>query len=96
MVESPESKMHEEQLRSLGLFSVEKKRLSGNLITAYSSLQGKKKGSADLCFLLTDTGSKGTAWSCIRGGLSRELGKGSSPRQWSGTGTSSQGQWPQP
>jgi len=36
MVESPESKMHEEQLRSLGLFSVEKKRLSGNLITAYS------------------------------------------------------------
>ena len=35
--------------------------------------------STDLCFLVTVTGSEGTAWSCITGGSCWVLGKGSSP-----------------
>ena len=75
--------MYEEQLRSLGSFSPEQRRLREVLMVAYSSSQGEWRGSADLCSLVTVTGPEGTAWSCIRGrlwgGKGGELGKSSSP-----------------
>ena len=44
MVKGLEGKTNEEQLRSLGLFSLEKKRLRGDLVSVYSFTQGGAKG----------------------------------------------------
>ena len=96
MLNELEGKACEKQLRSLGLFSPEQRRLRGGLMVAYSSSQGERRGSAELCSLVIVTGSEGMAWSCVRGDLDWVLGKGPSQPGWSGTGTGLPGQWSQP
>ncbi|KAJ7428255.1 RNA-directed DNA polymerase from mobile element jockey-like protein [Pitangus sulphuratus] len=54
MVKGLEVKSYEEQWRSLGLFSLEKRRLRGDLIAVYNFLMsGSRKAGADLFSLVT-------------------------------------------
>ncbi|GAB0179749.1 hypothetical protein GRJ2_000440200 [Grus japonensis] len=55
-----EGKTYEEQLRSLDLFSLEKKRLRGDLIAVYNFLRGDNGGGgADLLSLTTSDKTQG-------------------------------------
>lgn len=57
--------MYGKRMKSLGLFSPEKKMLRGGLTAVYSSSQGKQRGSCDLPSVMTVTGPEGMIWSCI-------------------------------
>ena len=90
MMKGVEGKMYEEQLKSRGLFCLQQRRLREDLIVASDfHPRGSRGAGADLCSLGTATGPEETAWSCDRGGSGWVLGKDSSPRGWSGTGTGS-------
>ena len=60
MVKDLERKIYEEQQMSFGLFSLKKRRLRGDLITAYNFLMRVSRGTgADLCCLVTVTRAEG-------------------------------------
>ena len=60
MVKGLEGKTYEECLRSLGLFSLERRTLRGDLIAAYSFLtRGSRGTGADLFSLATSDRTQG-------------------------------------
>uniref|UniRef100_A0A8B9I876 Reverse transcriptase domain-containing protein n=1 Tax=Anser brachyrhynchus TaxID=132585 RepID=A0A8B9I876_9AVES len=72
MVKGLEGKTYEEWLRSLGLFSLEKRRLRGDIITAYSFLMRDSGGAGTDLFSLVASDS--TQWNGVK--LRREVQAG--------------------
>ncbi|PKU33283.1 hypothetical protein llap_16413 [Limosa lapponica baueri] len=68
MVKGLEGKTYEEWLRSLGLFSLEKRRLRGDLIKIYTFLKRKQqRGCANLFYLVTSNGTHGNGMKLHQG-----------------------------
>ena len=55
MIKALEYLSHEERLRELGLFSLEKKQLQGDLIVAFPFLKGAYKQDGEWLFMRVDS-----------------------------------------
>ncbi|KAJ7407605.1 hypothetical protein BTVI_62540 [Pitangus sulphuratus] len=93
MVKGLEGKPYKEWLRSLGLFSLQKRKLRGGLIAVYTFLtNGIREAGTDLFSAVTSDRTRGNAMKLCQG-LSCKVGKSFSPRGWLGTESDSSGKW---
>ena len=96
MAKGLEGNTYEERLKSLGLFSLEKRTLRGDLITAYSFLtRGNKGAGADLLPLVTRDRTRGNGTKLRRGRFRLDIRNGFFTERVVGTGTGFPGKWSQ-